>query len=78
LFGSTLVSEPVYEFRSRRLIPGSLVNNNFVPDLGRGIIDFKDYTYQPGGRRIYNLPGLFLKESEVKRIVEQIKRLPSF
>jgi hypothetical protein len=58
------------EFRSHRLIPGILANNNFIPDLGGRIIDFKEYQFPASPRRIYNLPGKFLKESEVRQTRE--------
>jgi hypothetical protein len=50
--------EEVYEFRSGRLIKGTLhKTGNFVPELGSTILDFKDYD-PLGRRRIYNLPGV--------------------
>jgi len=51
-------TEDVYEFRSGRLIKGTLQKTgNFVPELGSKIMDFKDYD-PLGRRRIYNLPGV--------------------
>lgn len=50
--------EEVYEFRSGRLIKGTLhKTGNFVPELGSKILDFKDYN-PLGKRRIYNVPGV--------------------
>ena len=50
--------EWVYEYRSGRLIWGTLQpSGNFVPEIGSKVTDFKDY--DPNGRwRIYNLPGV--------------------
>lgn len=58
--------EPVYEYRSGKLIPGYLTGNGtFDPEPDELIIDIKDYVYVPrGSRRIYNLPGKFVKKSE--------------
>lgn len=51
-------TEEVYEFRSGRLIKGTLQKTgNFVPELGSRILDFKDYD-PLSKRRIYNLPGV--------------------
>jgi hypothetical protein len=51
-------SEEVYEYRSGRLIKGTLQKTgNFVPELGSKVLDFKDYDPH-GRRRIYNLPGV--------------------
>jgi hypothetical protein len=50
----------VYEFRFRTLIPGTIQNGEFIPDLGGGkIIDFADYKYSKDAKPIYNLPGKF-------------------
>jgi hypothetical protein len=53
-------AEGVYEYRSGRLIPGTLQKTgNFVPDVGSKVIDFKEYDPDPPRkRRIYNLPGV--------------------
>ena len=70
-------NKPVYEYRSGRLVPGvlSVTNHydvyNFIPDVGGTIITFKDYTYHPNQRQIYNLPGEFMKESEFKKLQER-------
>jgi hypothetical protein len=57
--------EEVYEFRSGRLIKGTLQKTgNFVPELGSTILDFKDYDPH-SRRRIYNLPGV-LRRAEPK------------
>jgi hypothetical protein len=51
-------TEEVYEFRSGRLIKGTLQKTgNFDPELGSKILDFKDYD-PLSRRRIYNLPGV--------------------
>jgi hypothetical protein len=51
-------TEEVYEYRSGRLIRGTLhMSGNFVPELGSTVLDFKDYD-PLGDRRIYNLPGV--------------------
>ncbi|HZU39192.1 MAG TPA: hypothetical protein VFA18_24920 [Gemmataceae bacterium] len=58
-------AEPVYEFRSGRLVPGVIgAGGHFVPTVGAPIIDFKDYRYGDKARRIYNLPGQFVKRAE--------------
>jgi hypothetical protein len=62
------VGQRVYEFRSRRLVPGTLDKElNFVPDLDGKIIRFEDYHYDPKGPQIYNLPGRFVPRSTVKK-----------
>lgn len=54
-----------YEYRSGRLIPGYLQQNcNFLPEPGEAIIEFKDYVYSKTSKRIYNLPGKFVRRSE--------------
>ena len=54
--------QDVYEFRSDRLIPGQLdENGRFLPEIGGKIIEFKEYRYSPSARKIYNLPGRFVK-----------------
>jgi hypothetical protein len=51
--------EEVYEFRSGRLLKGTLQKSgNFVPELGSKVIDFKTYDPSTDRRRIYNLPGV--------------------
>ena len=57
--------EKVYEFRSGRLIPGEIDKHDgrFIPDLEGKIIAFKEYKYVPNkSRRIYNLPGTFVRK----------------
>lgn len=52
-------TEEVYEYRSGRLIKGTLhKTGNFVPELGSKILDFKEYNPATDNRRIYNLPGV--------------------
>ena len=54
-------SEEVYEYRSGRLIAGTLYDTgNFAPEIGSTILDFKDYNPE-SKRRIYNLPGVLRK-----------------
>jgi hypothetical protein len=60
-------NEPVFEYRSGRLVKGVLDREgNFVPDAGSTVLDFKDYRYAPDAVRIYNLPGRFVKKGEAK------------
>jgi hypothetical protein len=57
----------VYEFRSERLIKGTLEKDfNFVPHVGATVIHFKDYKYSPDAIRIWNLPGYFEKKPPPK------------
>jgi hypothetical protein len=57
--------EPVYEYRSGRLVPGKLDNHGiFFPDVGDTVNDFQDYRVVPSARRIFNLPGLFLENGK--------------
>ncbi|MBL8825223.1 MAG: hypothetical protein JNJ77_21730 [Planctomycetia bacterium] len=54
--------EKVYENRSGILVP--MVFDEYrglIPEVGGKIIDFKDYRYSPEARRIYNLPGRFVR-----------------
>ena len=54
-------AEEVYEYRSGRLIAGTLYDSgNFAPEIGSTILDFKDYNPE-STRRIYNLPGVLRK-----------------
>ena len=56
-------TEEVYEYRSGRLIKGTLhATGNFVPELGSKVLDFKDY--DPRHLRIYNLPGTLTKKPQ--------------
>jgi hypothetical protein len=59
-------SEGVYEYRSGRLIRGTLhQSGNFVPELGSKVLDFKDYNPEQVQRlRIYNLPGELRKKEK--------------
>jgi len=57
----------VYEFRSERLIKGTLDKDfNFVSHVGATVIHFKDYKYSPDGIKIWNLPGYFEKKPTPK------------
>jgi internalin A len=59
--------EDVYEYRSGRLVKGTLLENGtFVPELGGKVIDFKDYHYAKDAPRIYNLPGRFVKKGSTE------------
>lgn len=50
--------EPVYEYRSGRLIKGVLwEDGTFVPEIGSQVIGLKEYRPGTGWPRIYNLPG---------------------
>ncbi len=61
-------NEPVYEFRSARLIKGNLQQDAvFVPELASTVIDLDLYLkeYDPkNSLRIYNLPGRIVKKGE--------------
>jgi hypothetical protein len=60
-----LSHEPVYEYRSGRLVPGNLDDDgHFLPDLGTKVTDFQDYRPVPGARRICNLPGRFVEKGQ--------------
>jgi hypothetical protein len=60
--------EPVYEYRSGRLIKGRIdKGGSFVPDLGEKVIRFEDYKPGEDTTRIYNLPGKFVPREKVKQ-----------
>lgn len=62
------VPQAAYEYRSGRLVKGVIdPNGNFVPEPGSKVIAFADYRYTPGGLPIWNLPGRFVKKSELKK-----------
>lgn len=74
-------NEQVYEYRSGRLIPGYLRGNfDFLPEPSEAIIEFKNYVYSRTSKRIYNLPGKFVKKSQYKtekaKMEQQEKRKP--
>lgn len=51
-------SEEAYEFRSGRLIRGTLKDTGtFVPEVGSVVLDFGTYDPAKDKRRVYNLPG---------------------
>ena len=55
------VNEKVYEYQKGILIPMIVdKDRGLIPEVGGKIIEFKDYEYSPGARRIYNLPGRFV------------------
>jgi hypothetical protein len=50
----------VYEFRSGKLIPGTIQAwGKFLPEEGGEIIRCSDYRYRPFAPQIWNLPGRF-------------------
>jgi hypothetical protein len=56
------MSERAYEYRSGRLVKGTLVKDgHFVPDKGSSVIPFEKYVPIRGNLRIYNLPGRFVE-----------------
>jgi len=56
----------VYEFRSGRLIVGEIqLDGSFVPEAGSKVMMFKDFKYSPDRMPIWNLPGRFVKISEL-------------
>jgi hypothetical protein len=58
-------TEPVFEYRNRLLIPGTLRDNgDFVPDKGALVGRFEDYHYSETAPRIYNLPGRFVRKED--------------
>jgi hypothetical protein len=66
----------VYEFRTGKLIPGDLGAGYFEPKPGSKVISFEEYKYDPTNPqclRIYNLPGKFVKKSELKPEKKQEK-----
>lgn len=64
--------EPVYEFRSGKLIPGILnANGVFTPDDTLPIIDISKYIYSKTARRVYNLPGKFVTAAEYRKLQEK-------
>jgi hypothetical protein len=68
---ATAPTEKVYEYRSGRLVIGSLdMAGNFTPQLGSKIISFEDHLahYEPGkSPRIYNLPGTIVKKEKKQK-----------
>jgi hypothetical protein len=66
--------EDVYEFRSRVLIPGTLDDRGkFTPAIGGDIIPFKDYRYSLEARRIWNLPGYFMRRDDLDRRIKWLR-----
>jgi hypothetical protein len=64
--------EQVYEFRSGRLIKGTLnKQGDFVPDAHAKVTSFGDYYYHSKAIRIYNLPGKFVAKEHLKTINEK-------
>jgi hypothetical protein len=57
--------EPVYEYRSGRLVPGNMDDDgNFLADLGAKVMNFEDYHAVAGARPICNLPGRFVEKGK--------------
>ena len=52
-------SNAVYEFRSGKLVPGTIDWGQFTPDPNGKPIRFADYQYSPIAKVIWNLPGYF-------------------
>lgn len=68
-------SRPVYEYRSGLLIKGEIhEDGNFVPEVGSTVIRLEDYRYSPDAIRIWNLPGWFVKKSELKEVIDRMKK----
>jgi hypothetical protein len=70
--GGTMINghddEPVYEFRSGRLVKGKIdKEGSFVPDVGEKVIRFEDYRPEEDITRIYNLPGKFVPDKPKER-----------
>jgi hypothetical protein len=68
--------ESVYEYRKGTLILGWMGAGYFEPKPGSKVIRFEDYKYDPTHPqclRIYNLPGKFVKKSELKPEKKQEK-----
>jgi hypothetical protein len=64
----------VYEYRAGKLIFGTLGPGYFAPAVGKKVIPFEEYEYDPVRQfRIYNLPGKFVKKSELKPEKKQEK-----
>ncbi len=53
------VSEQVLEYRTSRIVPGTIKLNSehFVPTIGEKVVSFE--TYKEGMNRVYNIPGYF-------------------
>jgi hypothetical protein len=65
---------PAYEFRSERLILGTIAENGeFIPEIGSKVIALKDYRPGPNSVPIYNLPGAFVKKDKQDEKVEKAK-----
>jgi hypothetical protein len=66
--------EAAYEFRSKVLIPGTLnAAGTFVPTIGEEIIEFKEYKYSPESRRIWNLPGYFMRRDKLEERIKWLR-----
>jgi hypothetical protein len=57
----------VYEFRSNRLIKGTMrQDGTFLPDLDSKVTRFEDYKYGPEAAPIWNLPGYFMHKDKLE------------
>jgi hypothetical protein len=56
-----------YEYRSGGLIPGTLSDTGFVPEIDAKVISFPAYRYSPSAPPIWNLPGFFRAKSVEKK-----------
>ena len=66
-FPADKTSELVYEYRSGRLVKGTLINDgHFIPERGSEIMSFGRYIPIKGNLRIYNLPGRFVDRARKK------------
>lgn len=71
--------ENVYEYRSGKLIPGTIdVNARFTPTGKDATINMDEYVYKINKRRIYNLPGKFVLKSEFKKEKEAAEKAGLF
>jgi hypothetical protein len=66
--GSGVAPFAAYEFRSGRLILGTMTEaGHFVPDADSKIMRFGDYKYGPKAIPIWNLPGRFMAKGEAEK-----------
>lgn len=66
----------VYEYRSKRLIPGIIYKGEFVPDIGGKVIDFDRYRFSKTASRIYNLPGRFVPKTKTDNNESPVNNVP--
>lgn len=71
LNSGTAGSQRVYEYRSGRLVPGTMKHKgDFIPELNGTIVSFSAYKYSTDAPRIWNLPGTFSNWTEVWRKIQ--------